>query len=108
MTHPEALARPSAGRILSHPFLRANSPRGRTNRELAKELASAKQRLKQLEMQLALQKFNATSAATVTTTATAAAACPESKSESGLAPVLKVGRGARKSASCYQLPAHKE
>ena len=64
MAHPDPMSRPSAGRVLSHPFLRSSSPKAAggggsafANRELAKELAAAKQRLHELEMQLALQKF---------------------------------------------------
>ena len=103
MTHPEALCRPSAGRILSHPFLRHSSPRvsaaacvggasaaaaagPSSNRELMRELAAARQRLRELERQLAMQK--------------------EENKPSGSTKLL-VGRGARRSASGLQLPEHK-
>ena len=54
MTSPDMMSRPSASRILAHPFLRNLSQKSRSNMDLQKELREAKKRLKELEEQLLL------------------------------------------------------
>ncbi len=131
MTKPDAKGRPSAGRILGHPFLRHNSPQARSNRELTLELASARRRVLELEQQLMLQQQQAAaqqqqepqpgSSRALTATQSASEVAPSSsavpvvsrpaptepKSESTprSSKRLAVGRGTKRSKSCFQIAA---
>ncbi len=132
MTKPDAKGRPSAGRILGHPFLRHNSPKARSNRELTLELASARRRVLELEQQLMQQQQQQAAAQqqqepqpgssrALTATQSASEVAPSSsavpvvsrpaptepKSESTprSSKRLAVGRGAKRSKSCFQIAA---
>lgn len=50
MTSPDMMSRPSASRILSHPFLKM--VKSRSNTDLGIELRRAKEKIKSLELQL--------------------------------------------------------
>lgn len=79
MISPDVMSRPSARRILSHPFVRKLSKKKRSNYEMQKELKAARQRLKELESQLAAKalKKAAKKAKVVSTAAQEASQCSD-------------------------------
>ncbi len=52
MVSPDVLSRPSANRILAHPFIRNLRNRSSSNTQLFKQLRDAKRKVRELEKQL--------------------------------------------------------